>query len=84
MRIFFSALIQKLDAEDHYWYYNTVIMIDNTAYHTCKATLKVFEELGVPVLFTGPHSYNACPAELFFAAFKSADINPRHMPTGKK
>ena len=41
-------------------------------------------ELGVPVLFTVPHSYSACPTELLFAAFKAKDINPRLVPTGKK
>ena len=59
-------------------------MCDNASYHTSTSTLKVFEELGVPVLFTGPHSYSACPAELVFAAFKTKDINPRNIPTGKK
>ena len=59
-------------------------MLDNASYHTCSTTLKVLEELGVTVLFTGPHSYSASPVELFFAAFKAADINPRHVPTGKK
>lgn len=84
MRIFLNALIKKLDEENHYWQHNTVIMLDNATYHTCSSTLKVFEELGAPVLFTGPHSYSACPAELVFAAFKAADINPRHVPKGKK
>ena len=27
--------------------------------------------------------YDACPIELWFAAFKTEDINPRHVPTGK-
>ena len=72
-----------LDAESSQWYRNTVIMLDNAPYHTSNATLKAFEELGVPVLFTGPHSYSASPVELLFAAFKARDINPRLVPTGK-
>ena len=84
MRIFFHSLIKKLDSENPYWHKNTIIMLDNASYHTSTATLKVFEELGVPVLFTGPHSYSASPVELVFAAFKAADINPRLVPTGKK
>ena len=59
-------------------------MLDNATYHSCSSTLKILEDLGVPVLFTGPHSYSASPVELFFAAFKSSDINPRKAPTGKK
>ena len=37
----------------------------------------------VPVMFTGPHSYDASPIELFFAAFKNKDINPDRIKTGK-
>ena len=84
MRIFFHSLVKRLDAERKYWHKNTIIMLDNAKYHTCSATLKVLEELGVTVLFTGPHSYSASPVELFFAAFKRTDINPRHVSTGKK
>ena len=31
----------------------------------------------------GPYSYDAAPCELFFAAFKRADINPSKVPLGK-
>ena len=31
----------------------------------------------------GPYSYDVAPAELFFAAFKSRDINPSNVPMGK-
>ena len=30
-----------------------------------------------------PYSYLAAPAELYYAAFNSADINPRHLATSK-
>ena len=59
-------------------------MLDNAPYHTSKTTMKLFEELRVPVLFTGPHSYSACPCELLYAAFKSRDINPARVKTGKR
>jgi len=58
--------------------------LDNAPYHKSAAALKVLEDLSVPVIFTGPHSYDAVPVELLYAAFKSRDINPRHVPTGKK
>ena len=32
----------------------------------------------------GPYSYDAAPCELFFAAFKSADVNPAKVATGKQ
>jgi len=31
----------------------------------------------------GPYSYDVSPAELFFAAFKCADVNPNRVPMGK-
>ena len=60
-----------------------MILLDNAPYHKSKSTLKILEELKIPIIFTGPHSYDAAPCELWFAAFKAADINPRHLPTGK-
>ena len=84
MGIFFRALVKKLDAERPGWRANTVILLDNAPYHVDKATLKLLQVLKVPVCYTGPHSYDACPAELLFAAFKSKDVNPRHLPMGKR
>jgi hypothetical protein len=46
--------------------------------------LKVYEDLKIPILFSGPHSYSAAPCELWFAAFKAGDINPRRVPTSKR
>ena len=43
----------------------------------------MYQKLKLPILFTGPHSYDAAPIELFFAHFKAADINPRKVKTGK-
>ena len=83
MAAFFLALAKRLDRERDGWREDTVVLLDNARYHSCKATLRVFEEQQIPVLFTGPHSYNAAPCELLFAAFKNADINPRHVKTGK-
>ena len=59
-------------------------MLDNAPYHSSSTTMKLLEELKVPVLFTGPHSYSASPVEYFFAAFKSVDVNPGRVKTGKR
>ena len=61
-----------------------MILLDNAPYHTSKPTLDLFEALNIPELFTGPHSYAAVPCELWFAAFKSKDINPRKVSTSKR
>jgi hypothetical protein len=84
MEIYFRSLVKKLDKERPRWRHDTVVLLDNAPYHTSKATLKVLEGLDIPVCYSGPHSYDAAPCELLFAAFKSRDINPRHVQTGKK
>ena len=40
-------------------------MLDNAPYHRAGKILSLFEEKRVPVLFTGPHSYDASPVELY-------------------
>ena len=35
-------------------------------------------------MMQGPHSYDIAPCELYFAAWKKEDINPRHIPTTKE
>ena len=82
--MYFIHLVNDLDNERKNWRQNTVIMLDNAPYHKSQLLLKFFELKKISVLYTGPHSYDAAPCELFFAAFKAADINPRHLPTGKK
>ena len=84
MDLFFRQLVKKLDKERKGWRSNTVIILDNAPYHTSSGSLSSFESLKLPILFTGPHSYDAAPCELFFALFKQVDINPRHLPLGKK
>ena len=55
-------------------------MLDGASYHAAQATKDLIAKLRVPIMMLGPHSYDA---ELFFAAFKCDDINPRHVATGK-
>ena len=83
MTIFFHKLVSVLNKERKNWRENTVVLLDGAAYHTAPAILKVFQDLRIPVLFTGPHSYDAAPIELFFAAFKRENINPNRIKTGK-
>lgn len=83
MEIFFHSLVRVLDKERADWREKSVVLLDNAAYHTSPHILKVFKELSIPILFTGPHSYDGAACELFFAAFKRADINPRRVSTGK-
>ena len=84
MEIFLRQLVLKLDKEDQNWRANTVILHDNAPYAASESTLEIMEGLRIPMLFSGPYSYDASPVELLYAAFKSDDVNPRHVPMGKR
>ena len=84
MELFFRELVEKLDSQRPGWRYNMIILVDGAAYHQSKDFLPIAEKLKLPYMILGPHSYDAAPCELFFAHFKKVDINPRHLPTGKK
>ena len=61
-----------------------VILHDNAPYAVSESKLELMEGLKIPMIFTGPHSYDAAPVELLFAAFKSKDVNPRNIPQSKR
>ena len=61
-----------------------MIYWDGASYHQSDATLKLIEELKMPVIITGPQSYDIAPCELWFAMFKKVNINPRRVKTGKR
>lgn len=84
MAMFFVHLAQQLDKERAGWRKNTIILLDNAPYHKSSDMLALFRELDLPIMFSGPNSYASSPCELFFAAFKSQDINPQHLPAGKR
>jgi len=44
----------------------------------------LLQELQVPMMMSGPHSYDAAPCELWFSLFKRVNINPRKVKTGKR
>jgi len=82
--LFLRDLVRQLNEQDRKWRSNTIIFWDGAPYHRSKQTLDVLKELEVPIMFTGPHSYDASPCELWFAMFKKANINPRKVATGKR
>ena len=84
MELYFRALVDQLDKERVNWRRDTVIFVDGAKYHQSKDFLQIAAELRLPYMLLGPHSYDAAPCELFFAHFKRDDINPGHVPTGKK
>ena len=52
------ALVKKLDKIRPTWREKTVVLLDGASYHNSKATVQIFEQFRIPVMFLGPHSYN--------------------------
>jgi hypothetical protein len=84
MHLYLHHLAQTLDVERPNWRNDTVVLLDGARYHTCQPTKDIMQSLRMPVMFTGPQSYDAAPCELFFASLKNGDLNPLMMATGKK
>ena len=98
MKLYFKQLTRILEAQDPGFRKTHIIQMDNAKYHRSKETLALLEDLQLPLIFTGPYSYDAgkstssylissfvlAPCELLFAHFKKVDINPRNVKTGKQ
>ena len=83
MALYLKRLAEKLDQDRVKWRRDTVVLLDGAQYHLSPQIQTVIRKLGITVLFTGPRSYDACPAELIFAYFKNKDVNPMKVKTGK-
>ena len=84
MELFFRQLVVKLDKERKDWRSDTIIILDNARYHSSSGIMRLFESLRIPIIYTGPHSYDFAPCELWFSYFKSANFNPDRLPLGKR
>ena len=84
MKIYLYQLAQQLDIDRPGWRENTIIQFDNAKYHKGVEIQEFMKRLGMEIIYTEPRSYDGCVAELFFAWFKSANLNPFDKPMGKK
>jgi hypothetical protein len=82
--LFIRGLVKQLNESNRHWRRNTFIYWDGAAYHQSTTTLKLLRDLQVPIMVSGPHSYEAAPCELWFSLFKRVNINPRKLKTGKR
>lgn len=57
--------------------------MDNAPYHVSDETIEYLRRSGVAVFFSAPYSYDAAAAEMWFSYFKSKDINPDGLSSGK-
>ena len=84
MAAFFAELCKVLDAEDANWREETVVLLDNAAYHRSPEARAAVKKLGIPVIFSGPYSYVSAPIELYFGLLKRGDLNPERQQLGKR
>ena len=84
MTMFLQYLTRRLDADTPGWQENSTILLDNATWHTSAVMKERLVKMRLPVIFSGPYSYAAAPAERVFAALKFGDLNPNRLPTGKK
>jgi transposase len=61
-----------------------VLTMDGASYHKKDDTLEFLKKHNVPVLISSPYSFDSSACELWFAYFKSQDLNPENLPTGKR
>ena len=79
-----TELAAVLDRERPLWRRDTVILMDNARYNL-KADIKAqIQRLKMPVIHSGPYSYDAAPVERFFGYFKQDRVMPEEDPAGKK
>ena len=84
MLLFFSHLVQRLDAETPGWQEDTVFLLDGAKYHTSSETRLMLQKLGLKVVFSGPYSYSGAPIELMFGGLKQQELNKDNQLTSKK
>jgi len=82
--LFLTELAKLLDAERPLWRKDTLILMDNASYNTSPETRAQIQRLKMPVIHSGPYSYNAAPIERFFAYFKQGRMLPEDDPAGKR
>ena len=51
-----------------------MLLLDNATYHKSSLILGKFEQLGIPILFLGPYSFDLAPVERFFSFIKSRNL----------
>ncbi len=81
---FLSHLVVVLSAEDPDWRANTILLLDNAAYHHTDTVLNQLKLQGIDHIFLGPYGFSSAPIETFFSALKRTQLNPHHQATGKK
>jgi transposase len=59
-------------------------LIDGAPYHHSDEITNYLKRNNVALFIAAPYAYDAAPCEMFFSYFKSKDLNPEHLKTGKR
>ena len=68
--LFLTELALLLDRERPLWRKDTLILMDNAKYNLKDDIKAQIQRLKMPVIHSGPYSYDAAPVERFFGYFK--------------
>ena len=63
---------------------NSIILLDNAAWHKSEETRRAIEEMKIPHIFSAPYSYSTAGIELLFSALKEGELQAVDKPTGKR
>ena len=77
------GLVVQLDKDRPNWREDTIWQLDGAKYHLTGQVMEVLKKHKVPALVSAPYSFDVAPCELFFAAFKSGEINLQQLAVGK-
>ena len=75
--LFLTELAAKLDLERPLWRKESIILMDNAAYHGSKEVREVIKQLQLPVMYLPPYTPDFAPIELIFNQIKQGELNPQ-------
>ena len=70
MGMFLRYLLRKYDIDMPGWRQDTVVLLDNAAWHKSEGISDILQELQAPVIFSAQYSYSTAPIELMFSGMK--------------
>ena len=68
--LFLTELASLLDRERPLWRKDTLILMDNARYNLKDDIKAQIQRLKMPVIHSGPYSYDAAPVERYFGYYK--------------
>jgi hypothetical protein len=74
--LFLTKLCSRLDSQDRLWRKDTLFLLDNASFHRSEKAMAGYKDMGVPIMFLGPYSFNMAAVEKLFSFVKNRDLNP--------